>query len=159
MPVPTFITRHKQKTAQVRHLANQSGQWTQGKWRGVLCKMACITSLKVILIETTNLMFIIFATPRAAIANMQLTLPLLLRFIILKLLVIETLFIVTLFKRFQVHIYVHILCFISLSNSSLVLTLHIWFSFVRPNILLKIFLSKTNNFWIMASFNTHVSEA
>jgi len=50
------------------------------------------------------------------------------------------------------------LCFISLSNSSLVLTSHIWFSFVGPNILLKIFLSKTNNFWIMASFNTHVSE-
>jgi hypothetical protein len=30
---------------------------------------------------------------------------------------------------------------------------------VGPNILLKIFLSKTNNFWIMASFNTYVSEA
>ena len=42
------------------------------------------------------------------------------------------------------------LCFISLSNSSLVLTFHIWFSFVGPNILLNIFLSKTNNFWIMA---------
>ena len=51
------------------------------------------------------------------------------------------------------------LCFISLSNSSLVLILHIWFSFVGPNILLKIFLSKTSNFWIMVSFNTHVSEA
>ena len=36
-----------------------------------------------------------------------------------------------------------LLCFISLSNSSLVLTFHIWFSFVGPNILLKIFLSKT----------------
>ena len=47
------------------------------------------------------------------------------------------------------------LYFIGLSNSSLVLTLHIWFSFVGPNILFKIFLSKTNNFWIMASFNTH----
>ena len=52
-----------------------------------------------------------------------------------------------------------LLCFISLSNSTMVLTLHIWFSFVGPNILLKIFLSKTNNSWIMASFNTHVSEA
>jgi hypothetical protein len=51
------------------------------------------------------------------------------------------------------------LCFISLSNSSLVLTLHIWFTFVGPNILYKIFLSKTNKFWIMASFSTHVSEA
>ena len=30
------------------------------------------------------------------------------------------------------------LCFISLSNSSLVLILHMWFSFVGPNILLKI---------------------
>jgi phosphate starvation-inducible membrane PsiE len=29
---------------------------------------------------------------------------------------------------------------------------------VGPNILLKIFLSKTNNFWIMVSFNTDVSE-
>ena len=37
-----------------------------------------------------------------------------------------------------------------LSNSSLVLTLHIWFSFVGPNILLKIFLSKT--------FPLHLSE-
>ena len=51
------------------------------------------------------------------------------------------------------------LCFISLSNSLLVLILHIWFSFVGPNILLKIFLSKTSNFWIMVSFSTHVSEA
>ena len=51
------------------------------------------------------------------------------------------------------------LCFISLSNSSLVLTLHIWFSFVGPNILLKIFLSKTNNFLIIFSFSIHVSEA
>ena len=51
------------------------------------------------------------------------------------------------------------LCFISLSNSSLVLILHIWFSFAGPNILLKIFLSKTSNFWIMVSFSTHVSEA
>ena len=51
------------------------------------------------------------------------------------------------------------LCFISLSNSSLVLILHIWFSFIGPNILLKIFLSKTSNFWIMVSFSTHVSEA
>ena len=50
------------------------------------------------------------------------------------------------------------LCFISLSNSSLVLILYIWFSFVGPNIL-KIFLSKTSNFWIMVSFSTHVSEA
>jgi hypothetical protein len=40
--------------------------------------------------------------------------------------------------------------FISLSNSLLVLTLNIWFYFVGPNILLKIFLSKTNNFLIMA---------
>jgi len=37
------------------------------------------------------------------------------------------------------------LCFINLSSSSLVLILHIWFSFVGPNILLKIFLSKTNS--------------
>ena len=51
------------------------------------------------------------------------------------------------------------LCFISLSNSSLVLIFHIWFSFVGPNILLKISLSKTSNFWIMVSFSTHVSEA
>ena len=51
------------------------------------------------------------------------------------------------------------LCFISLSSSSLVLILHIWFSFVGPNILLKIFFSKTSNFWIMVSFSTHVSEA
>jgi hypothetical protein len=41
------------------------------------------------------------------------------------------------------------LCFISLSNCSLVLPLHIWFYFVGQNILLKIFLSKTNSFWIM----------
>jgi hypothetical protein len=41
------------------------------------------------------------------------------------------------------------LCFISLSNSSLVLTPHIWFSFVGPNILLKIFLSKTNNYGLI----------
>ena len=39
------------------------------------------------------------------------------------------------------------------------LILHIWFSFVGPNILLRIFLSKTNSFWIVVSFNTHVSEA
>jgi hypothetical protein len=50
------------------------------------------------------------------------------------------------------------LCFISLSNSSFVLSFHIWFSFVGANILLKIFLPKTNNFWIMASRNTHVSD-
>ena len=50
------------------------------------------------------------------------------------------------------------LCLISLSNSSLVLILHIWFSFVGPNILLKIFLSKKSNFWIMVSFSTHVYE-
>jgi hypothetical protein len=43
------------------------------------------------------------------------------------------------------------LCFISLSNSSLVLTIYVRFYFVGPNILLKIFLSKSNNFWIMAS--------
>jgi hypothetical protein len=49
------------------------------------------------------------------------------------------------------------LYFISLSSSSSVLYLHIWFYFVNPNILLKIFFSKTINFWIMASFNTHVS--
>ena len=48
------------------------------------------------------------------------------------------------------------LCFTSLSNSSLVLILHIWFSFIGPNIFLKIFLSKTSNFWIMVSFSTHV---
>jgi len=47
------------------------------------------------------------------------------------------------------------LCFISLSSSSLVLILHIWFSCVGPNILLKIFLSKNNSFWIMVSFSTH----
>ena len=52
-----------------------------------------------------------------------------------------------------------LLCFISLSNSSLVLILHIWFSFVCPSILLKIFLSKMKNFLIMSSFSTHVSEA
>jgi hypothetical protein len=51
------------------------------------------------------------------------------------------------------------LCFIRLSNSSLVLIPHIWFSFMGPNILLKVFLSKTNSFWIMVSFYTHVSEA
>jgi len=34
------------------------------------------------------------------------------------------------------------LCFISYFNSSLVLTLHIWVSFMSPNILLKIFVSK-----------------
>jgi len=51
------------------------------------------------------------------------------------------------------------LCFISLSNSSLVLTLHIWFSFVGPNILLRIFLSKTNSYRIINYFNSHVSEA
>ena len=33
-------------------------------------------------------------------------------------------------------------CFINLSSSSLVLILHTWFSFVGPNILLKIFHSK-----------------
>jgi len=60
--------------------------------------MVRITSLKVIRIETTNLMFIVFATQSAAIANMQLTLPFIPRFIILKLFVIETLFIVTSFK-------------------------------------------------------------
>ena len=49
--------------------------------------------------------------------------------------------------------------FISLSHSSLVLILHIWFSFLGPNILRKIFLSKTNNFWIVVSFSTHVLEA
>ena len=42
-----------------------------------------------------------------------------------------------------------VLCFINLSSFSLVLILHIWFSFVGPNILLKIFLSKTNSFWII----------
>ena len=47
------------------------------------------------------------------------------------------------------------LSFISLSNSSLVLILHIWFPFVGPNILLKNFLSKTSNFWIVVSFGTH----
>ena len=51
------------------------------------------------------------------------------------------------------------LCFISSSNSSLVLILHIWFPFVGPNILLKIFLSKTSNFRIVVSFSTHVSES
>ena len=52
------------------------------------------------------------------------------------------------------------LCFFfSLSNSSSVLVLHIWFSFVGPIILLKIFLSKTSSFWIMVSFSTHISEA
>jgi len=51
------------------------------------------------------------------------------------------------------------LCFISLSSSSLVLILHIWFSFGGPNILLKIFLSKINSYWIMVSFSTHVSVA
>jgi len=51
------------------------------------------------------------------------------------------------------------LCFISLSNSSLVLILHIWFSFVGPNILLKNLLSKTSNFCTVVSFSTHVSEA
>ena len=53
----------------------------------------------------------------------------------------------------------YIFMFYQLSNSSLVLILHIWFSFVGPNILLKIFLSKTSNFWITVSFNTRVSEA
>ena len=52
-----------------------------------------------------------------------------------------------------------IVFFINLSSSSLVLILHIWFSYVGPNILLKIFLSKTKSFWIMVSFSTHVSEA
>ena len=51
------------------------------------------------------------------------------------------------------------LCFISLSKSLLVLILHIWFSFAGLNILLKILLSKTSNFWIMVSFSIHVSEA
>ena len=50
------------------------------------------------------------------------------------------------------------LSFIGLSNSSLVLILHILFSFVGPNILLKIFLSKTSNSCIMVSFSTHVSD-
>jgi len=51
------------------------------------------------------------------------------------------------------------LCFINLSSSSLVLIFYIWFSFVGPNILLKIFLLKNNSFWIIVPFNTHVSEA
>ena len=51
----------------------------------------------------------------------------------------------------------YFLCFISLSNSSLVLILHIWFSFLGPNIFIKISLSKTSNFWIVVSFSTHVS--
>ena len=38
------------------------------------------------------------------------------------------------------------LCFIGLSNFSLVLILHIWFFFVGPNILLRIFLSKIHSF-------------
>jgi len=54
---------------------------------------------------------------------------------------------------------IYFLCFISLSNSSLVLILHIWSSFVGSNILLKFFLSKPNNFWIVVSFSAHVSEA
>jgi len=45
-------------------------------------------------------------------------------------------------------------CFISLSNSSLFLILHVWFSFVGPNIPLRIFLSKTSNFWIIFSFSS-----
>ena len=53
------------------------------------------------------------------------------------------------------------LCFISLSNSSLVLIPHIWFSFVGPNILLKIFLSKTSNseLWFLSApmFLRHMS--
>ena len=51
------------------------------------------------------------------------------------------------------------LCFITLSNSLLVLMFHVWFSFPSPNILRKTFLSKTSNFWIMVPFSTHVSEA
>jgi hypothetical protein len=47
-------------------------------------------------------------------------------------------------------------CFISLSNSSLSLILHVWFYFIGPNIPLKIFLSKTRSFWIIFSFSTHV---
>jgi len=50
------------------------------------------------------------------------------------------------------------LCFINSSTSSLVLILYSWFSFVGPNIL-KIFPSKTDSFWIIVSFSTHVSEA
>jgi len=46
------------------------------------------------------------------------------------------------------------LCFIILSNSSLVLILHIWFSFVGPNILLEIFLSKDHQF-LNCSFFQH----
>ena len=42
-------------------------------------------------------------------------------------------------------------CFISLSNSSLFSILHVWTSFVGPNIPLKIFLSKTSSFWSMIS--------
>ena len=50
-------------------------------------------------------------------------------------------------------------CFISLSSSSLFLILHIWFSFVGPNIPLTIFLSKTSSSWIIFSCSTHVSDA
>jgi len=38
-------------------------------------------------------------------------------------------------------------CFISLSNSSLVLFLHNWFSLVGPNIFRRIFPSNINTFW------------
>src|SRR5215510_9537838 len=51
------------------------------------------------------------------------------------------------------------LCFINSFSSSFVLILHIWFSFVGPNILLTIFLSKTRSFWIVDFFSTQVSEA
>ena len=53
-----------------------------------------------------------------------------------------------------------LLCFIKWSSSSLVLIIHApCFSFVGPNILLKIFLSKIINFLIIASLSTHLSEA